>query len=123
MRLLVCVCALMLATVSLAAQNPNATALNVVGWNQAAPTLADASGYVYRTYDNGSTTPAVMAGVTCAGTVSPYQCEAPFPPMSPGNHSLTLTASNIAGESGKSVPFVFTFIVTPAVPTNFGIKR
>lgn len=90
-------------------------------WNQEAPTLADAQNYTYKYYDNGSTTPQTLIGVTCTGTTSPFACQAPFPAFTPGNHSVTLTASNIAGESPKTSPLDFTFIVSPASPTNFRI--
>lgn len=98
------------------------TGANKIGWDQAAPTLADAQGYTYKYYADAATTGITLAGVTCAGTTSPYQCEVPFPAFTPGNHTLTLTAGNLAGESVKSAPLSFAFVVTPGAPVNLRIK-
>lgn len=104
------------------AQTPQATPVSKFSWTMASPTLADANGYEYRIYVDGSTTGAILAGVVCTGTVAPYNCEAPIPAFTPGNHTATLTAKNVAGESAKSDPLGFVFVVTPAKPGNFGIK-
>lgn len=92
-----------------------------LGWDQDAPTLADAQAYTYKYYADGSTTGVALTGVTCTGSASPFTCSAAFPAFTPGNHRITLAASNLAGESAKSNPLDFTFIVTPAVPTGLRI--
>lgn len=92
-----------------------------LGWDQDAPTLADAQAYTYKYYADGSTTGIVLSGVTCTGTASPFVCSAPFPAFTPGNHRITLAAANLAGESDKSLPLDFTFIVTPGVPRGLRI--
>lgn len=91
-------------------------------WDQAAPDLATAQALTYKHYDDGSATGVAFAGVTCSGTVSPFQCEVLIPAFTPGTHTTTLTAGNVAGESAKSAPFSFTFVVTPGVPANIRIK-
>lgn len=93
-----------------------------LAWDQVAPDLVSAQAYTYKYYPDGSTTGTSLASVTCTGAASPFQCEVAFPSFTPGNHNLTLTASNIAGESGKSSPFAFVFVVTPGIPTNIHIK-
>lgn len=120
MRKLVLAIVILIATLPVALM-AQAVATSKVGWDQSAPTLADAQGYTYNLYADGSTTAQVLTA-TCTGTVSPFSCEAPFPAFTPGNHTLTLSAKNIAGESAKTAPFAFTFIVTPATPTGLRIK-
>ena len=90
-------------------------------WDQDAPSLTDAQSYTYKYYADGSTTGVAFTGVTCTGTVSPFTCTVNFPAFTPGNNSITLTSSNIAGESAKSAPLDFTFIVTPSSPRNIRI--
>jgi hypothetical protein len=88
-----------------------------IAFEQIAPDLATAQSYVYRYYADGSATGTVLA-VTCEGSASPFLCNGAIPAFTPGPHSLTLTASNGAGESPKSAPLSFTFVVIPATPQN-----
>jgi hypothetical protein len=95
---------------------------NKIGWDMTSPSLTEAQGYTYRYYPDNATVGIALTNVTCIGTVSPFQCEVAFPAFAPGSHTLTLTASNLAGESPKSTPLNFTFIVTPNAPQNLIIK-
>ena len=104
-----------------AQQPPPATATQKFAWDQDAPTLADAQGYTYKYYPDGSATGVTFQNVTCTGATSPFVCSAPIPAFTPGNHTITVTAGNIAGESAKSSPFAFNFVVTPGVPNNIRI--
>jgi hypothetical protein len=99
-----------------------ATNTSKIAWDQAALTLSDSQGYTYKYYPDGSATGTAFANVVCTGATSPFQCEAPFPAFTPGNHTIQLTAGNIAGESVKTSPFAFAFVVTPASPSNVRIK-
>ena len=92
-----------------------------IAWDQDAPTLADAQGATFKYYPDGSATGVALTSVTCTGTASPFVCSALFPPFTPGNHSITITATNIAGESSKSSPFAFNFVVTLGAPRNVRI--
>jgi len=103
------------------AQTP-ATGSNKIGWDQTALTLAEAQGYTYKYYPDAATAGIVLTNVVCTGTTSPFKCEVAFPAFTPGNHSLTLTTSNLAGESVKSAPLNFAFVVTPSAPVNLIIK-
>lgn len=96
-----------------------ATAQSKLGWDQAAPDLPTANGYTYRHYDDVSATGVPLTPATCTGTASPFACQAPFPAFTPGaTHTVAVTAANVAGESLKSTPLSFTFIVIPSVPAN-----
>jgi len=97
-----------------------------LGWNEDAPTLGSASGLVYEASFNGQ--PFVpLAGVTCTGAVSPFQCSAPMPTLAQGPQVWVLRAVAFDGptrfESPLSVAFSFTFtpFVLPAAPTNLRI--
>jgi hypothetical protein len=107
---------------SVASAQPPATGTSKIGWDQAAPSLAEAQGYIYKYYPDSATVGTTLNLVTCIGTISPYQCEVAFPAFTPGAHTLTITAGNIAGESAKSSPLNFAFVVTPSIPTNLKIK-
>jgi hypothetical protein len=105
-----------------AQQPPVGTSGQRFGWDQTAPTLADAQGYTYKYYPDGSATGVTFTDVTCTGTVSPFQCSVLIPAFTPGNHTIEMTATNIAGESAKSAPFAFSFVVTPGSPVNIRIE-
>ncbi len=106
--------ALLLFPLALFAQT--AGTQSALGWDQSALSAATAQSYTYRTRADGSTTGVVLPGVTCAGTVSPFQCKAPFPAFTPGPHTITITAANAAGESLPSPVLSFTFVVIPSPP-------
>lgn len=94
-----------------------------LAWDQPAPDLASAQAYTYKYYPDGSLTGNTLIGVVCSGATSPFQCEVAYPSFTPGNHTLILSATNIAGESNpKSAPFAFAFVVTPGTPLNIHIK-
>ena len=109
-------------TATLYAQAPIGIPTSKFAWDQSAPVLADAQAYTYKYYPDNAATGVTFTGVTCTGTVSPFQCEVNIPAFTPGSHSVTFTATNAAGESAKSSPFAFAFVVTPAIPSNIRIK-
>ena len=112
---------LTIASPVFAQQPPIGTATQRFEWDQEAPTLTDAQGYTYKYYPDNATAGIVFQNVTCSGTTSPFVCSAPIPAFTPGNHTITVTATNIAGESPKSNPFDFNFVVTPSVPRSIRI--
>jgi hypothetical protein len=88
-------------------------------WDQPAPDLATAQAYSYKYYPDGAATGIVIAPpITCALSGPVITCQTAFPAFTPGAHSLTLTATNAAGEGPKSAPLNFTFVVIPAAPVN-----
>lgn len=91
-------------------------------WDQAASDLATAQALSFKYYADGATTGTALAGVTCAGTASPFVCQVNYPAFTPGSHTLQLTATNAAGESAKSATFSFSFVVIPAAPANLRIQ-
>jgi len=121
MKKMILILFLLTSVTAYAQQPPIGTATQRFAWDQDAPTLADAQGYTYKYYPDSATTGIAFTGVTCTGTSSPFVCSAPIPAFTPGNHSITVTANNVAGESAKSNPFAFNFVVTPGVPNNIRI--
>jgi len=108
--------AVLLMTGSAAAQN--ATPGSTLRFDQPAPNVLEAQGYTYNKYVDGGDVPTPLTSVQCSGAISPFLCEAPFPAFTPGSHTIRITASNVAGESLRSTPFPFTFVVVPAQPLN-----
>lgn len=99
-----------------------ATSVSKLAWDESAPDLATAQAYTYKYYPDGATVGMALTGVVCTGTMSPFQCAVAFPAFTPGNHSVVLSATNVAGESMKSSPFAFVFVVVPAAPANLRIQ-
>jgi hypothetical protein len=95
-----------------------------LGFDQAAASLADAQGYVYRMYLDGAATGAVLVA-TCGGTTSPFTCTAPLPALTTGTHTSQLTASVVLPapdgrtiESAKSTALTFRLFAAPAIPAG-----
>jgi hypothetical protein len=118
---------LLLALASVAQAQTPATKTSQLAWDQQAPSLADAVAYEYAVYVDGGVR-QVIGPTTCQGTASPFVCQANVPALTPGDHSLTVTASDvvsIAGqpqESPKSdPPFLVRLIFAPQPPKNLRI--
>lgn len=92
-------------------------------WTQSidAPT---AQAYSWKLYNDGAVTGVALAPVTCvAGTpATTANCSVPMPAYTPGPHTITITATNAAGESPKSDPLTFTMVAIPAKPGTPGIQ-
>lgn len=97
-----------------------------IQFDQAAPDLATAQGYVYRLVIDGQRQ-ATPVAVTCQGTASPFACTVPFPPLTPGDHTLALTAAvvvnGVEAESLPSQPISVRMVVAPNPPANLRIVR
>jgi len=113
---------LLLLLIPIIVNAQNATSSNSFVFDQGAPDLSAANSYTYKYYIDSSLVGVNFISVACTGAVSPFVCTVLIPTFSPGNHNIQLTASNIAGESIKSSPFAFVFVVTPVVPVNIRIK-
>lgn len=94
---------------------PSATINSILEWDQAGENIQS---YEYKYYLDGAVTGFVLNPVTCVNNT----CSTRFPTVSPGNHTLQLTAQNEAGESTKSSPFAFAFVVTPSSPSGIRIR-
>lgn len=91
-------------------------------WSEAGPDLPTVSGYSYFYFADGSAIATPLQNVTCSGTASPFTCSVLMPAFTPGAHSLTLEATDIAGASAASSAVSFTFVVAPSTPTALAIK-
>ena len=58
----------------------------------------------------------------CAGTGEARTCTAPFPALTPGQHTLYIIAWNVAGEA-SSDPFMVSVVVVPVKPGNIRIIK
>ena len=97
-----------------------ATPVSKLTWDQAGQDLATVQAYTYRHYDDGGTPGVVfpLVSITVVGTSSPFTVSALFPAFTPGQHTVTVSASNVAGESGKSNSLAFNFVIQPVAPSN-----
>lgn len=100
-----------------------ATPTSKVFWDIDAPDPATALAMTYRSYGDASTVGVALSSVVCVVTTSPgvITCSAPLPAFTAGAHTIALTAANLAGESLKSTPLPFTFVVVPGAPRNIRI--
>ncbi len=96
-----------------------ATPISKFAWSQAGPDLATVQAYTVRRFDDGGTTGVTLTTVTCSGTVSPFQCEAPIPAYTQGAHTVFITSANVAGPSSGSNTLSFQMVLVPSTPTNF----
>jgi hypothetical protein len=97
---------------------PNSTS----AWDVAvadAATPAAAAALTYKMYEGS--TPTTLTGVTCVVGATGFQtCQAKLPAFSAGIHTVTLTATNVVGESPKSAPASFNMVLAaPGAPVNF----
>ena len=119
--LLVTIC--VLAGAAGAQAQPAAIATDRVGFDQPA-TSAELALLTWRFVLDGA--PAQpLAGVTCApisGQVDRHACSAPWPAMTPGQHTIAIIARRTEGtltlDSAPSAPFTFRFVVAPSTPEN-----
>lgn len=115
---------LMMVAASLVLSVPAMAQTGPVGsglaWDQAAPTLAAAQGYIYRaSFDGGGFAPVPA---TCAGTASPFACTIALP-LQAGAHTARVSAAQVVEgqESEQAISPVFAFTLTPgqtAAPGN-----
>jgi hypothetical protein len=89
-----------------------------LGWDQPASSLSDVQAATYKYYLDGSETGLPLINVSCSGDTSPFQCTADFPASTPGPHTLSVSAVNVAGESAKSNELKFNTVVVMAAPQN-----
>lgn len=102
---------------------PPAVATDRIGFDQPA-TSADLAMLTWRYVLDGAAAQP-LAGVTCApiaGQVDRHLCQAPWPAMTPGQHTIALIARLTDGtltiDSAPSAPFTFRFVVAPGAPEN-----
>ncbi len=81
-----------------------------IGWSQQADSNAQLETFDFAIYVDG--TRSVLTGETCSGSPSTFECSAPLPPMSAGQHSIELASFVIVDgadvESQKSAPLQVT---------------
>jgi hypothetical protein len=119
-RLLLSVC-FVLVFAGLASAQSQAGTSSSLQWDIAAADLATANALTFRHYDDAAMTGVVFTGVSCVGATSPFVCTVPFPAFTPGSHTVAVSAANAAGESPRTAPLAFTFLVIPATPTTLRI--
>ena len=93
-------------------------------WDQDGPDLPNVQAYGYNAYIDGVLDSVVAA--TCSGSTSPFLCTTPFPAMTPGAHSIYLTAfiPTVGGdvESLPSNTLDVILVLVPTAPQNLRIR-
>ena len=124
-RLALGLCGVLLLSVIMAAQT-NATPNDKIGLDIAiVPSTnqdaATAQAYTWKAYLDGSATAIILTGAACSG-MNPATCQFPIPAAFPsGSHTLTVSATNTAGEGPKSAPLSFILTRPPNAPTTLRI--
>lgn len=103
-------------------QPPTATASSKLVWMMTGQDLNTVQGYGYKWYLDGSATGNQFSGVLCSGVTPSFECVVAFPPVTQGNHSVRISATNAAGEGELSDPFAFAFVGSPSKPTGITIR-
>jgi hypothetical protein len=122
MKFLVLTAFIVSGTTLVYAQNPVADGNDQLGFDQSGASLTEVQNYGYKMYIDNDVG-GINITVTCAGTGPLFQCITDLPVLPVGTHTIQLTASNFAGESAKSLPFVFDSVITPAPPVSMRIIR
>lgn len=95
-------------------------------WDQCAPALADANRYTYP-YVVDATPGGPLTGVVCvlavpaipcSGAATGFTCTGNYPALTPGTHTVTMTANDGGVASLPSTPFTFQFTIVPFAPRN-----
>lgn len=113
--------ALLFALVAARPAAAQVTARSHYNWDQDGPDLATVQAFTTREYCDNAPTGTVLTPVTCAGTVTPFQCSALVPAKAAGSHTCDITAADAAGESLPSNVLTFPFITIPLPPKNVRI--
>jgi hypothetical protein len=116
--------ALLLFVPVLAQAQTQAIGTESLQWDQAAQTLAQATGYAYDVKD-GTAAAVAIAGVTCSGAASPFVCGTRLPALTTWLHSLAVIAkTTVNGQvlaSAPSAPLSLLMVAVPAIPQNVRI--
>lgn len=110
--------AMVLMALTAHAQTP-ADPSKKLGWDVPGQSITVAQASGYNVYVDAGVTPIALQSVVCAsgGASGPVSCMAPFPAMTPGTHTVTLTQTSGGAESAKSTGLSITFVVV-VTPQN-----
>jgi hypothetical protein len=97
-----------------------ATPASSLAWDQIGQSVTVAQSAGYTVFLDGAPTGTALASVTCTATGASATCSAPFPALTPGAHTLTLTQTISGASSAKSAPLSFTFVIV-VTPTNLRV--
>lgn len=100
-----------------------------LGWDQDANSQADLALIKWQAYLDTATTPVPILNATCGPTkgANGWPCQGDIPALTPGDHSIVLTAYLEVGtnkiESPKAAPLAVRMVVAPTAPINPKIIR
>lgn len=100
----------------------NVTPTSKLIWDYPNVTLAVAQAFGENYYVDAATTGVALTGKTCTFTTNLATCQTAFPALTPGAHTLAITATSSGLESTKSNVLSFSFVIL-IVPTNLRIGK
>jgi len=106
-----------------AAQAQTATPGSKFIWTQSTD-AATAQAYTWKVYTDGAAIGVTLTAVTCVANspATTATCSVAIPAFTPGPHSITVSATNAAGEGPKSDALAFTMVALPAKPGTPSIQ-
>jgi hypothetical protein len=92
-------------------------------WTQGTD-AATAQAYTWKVYTDGAAVGSTLSAVTCVANTpaTTATCSVAIPAFTPGPHSITVSATNAAGEGPKSDALAFTMVALPAKPGTPSIQ-
>jgi len=92
-------------------------------WTQGTD-AATAQAYTWKVYNDGAAIGVMLTAVTCVANspATTATCSVAIPAYTPGPHSVTVSATNAAGEGPKSDALAFTMVALPAKPGTPSIQ-
>lgn len=115
--------ALSILGVALRVDAQTATPSSSLAWDQLGQAPALASGATYRLYVDGAVVGSTVASVTCAvgPSVADATCVAPLPPLTAGQHTVTLSQIIDSAESPQSIALTFSVVIVVR-PTSLRLR-
>ena len=96
-----------------------------MGWDIPGSSLAEITAFEYGALVDGAPS-VIVLNVTCVEDGGQFSCTGDFPSMTPGMHSLTLTARRISGNTGvtsmESNILMVDLLIAAGIPTNLRIE-
>lgn len=124
MNIIITLFFMLIFSINLIAQAPVLNASSILRLGQRAPSLTVIQTYVYKYYLDDNSTGIILSGVNCkqnGPVTTEFSCFFTIPSaITPGPHTIAVSAMDANGESTKTEKFSFTFTGGPLAPFYLG---